>query len=236
VKTPTLDQNTITMIKLFKRDSIENLRIPHNSEEIRKRIKIVVIDDDEASFPHQLLSSSGYTIEWWDKIDDRRLDRLERNQFDIIILDLNDIASPEISSSDGVGILERLKEVNPAQIIVAFSGQAYDIEKTNFFVTADDTLSKPVDFVKAKNLIDRIIDQKITISYFWSTISSYLTKEKISRKNIEKIESEIVKAIKKNQSVDYSLIKERILKGTDAAIKVVEIIHRLTKVLGYTPE
>jgi CheY-like chemotaxis protein len=224
------------MIKLFKKDSIEDLRIPHNTEEIKKRIKIVVIDDDEASFPYQLLSASGYTIEWWDKIDDRKLDRLERNQFDIIILDLNDITSPEISSTDGVGILERIKAVNPAQIIVAFSGQAYDIEKTNFFVTADDTLSKPVDFVKAKNLIDRIIDQKITISYFWSSISSYLTKEKINKRSIEKIENEIVKAIKKKRSIDYGLIGEKILKGTDAAIKVVEIIHRLTKVLGYLPE
>ena len=170
------------MLSLFKKESISDLRIPHDIEEIKKRIKIVVIDDDEASFPYQLLRSSGYTIEWWAKVDDRGLERLERNQFDIIILDLNDIASADISSTDGIGILERLKEVNPTQIIVAFSGQAYDIEKTHFFVTADDTLSKPVDFVKAKTLIDRIIDQKITISYFWSSISVYLNKEKVKQK------------------------------------------------------
>jgi CheY-like chemotaxis protein len=224
------------MLSFFKKDSINDLRIPHNIEEIKKRIKIVVIDDDEASFPYQLLRSSGYTIEWWEKVDDRGLERLERNQFDIIILDLNDIASPDISSTDGIGILERLKEVNPTQIIVAFSGQAYDIEKTQFFVTADDTLSKPVDFVKAKNLIDRIIDQKITISYFWTSISSYLTKENINKRKIDKIEQEIVKAIKDDRSINYKLITEKILNGTDAAIKVIDIIQKLLSVLGYLPK
>jgi CheY-like chemotaxis protein len=224
------------MLPLFSRDSIDDLKIPRDSEEIRKRIKIVVIDDDEASFPYQLLRLSGYTIEWWSNVDDRGLERLEKSQFDIIILDLNDIASPEISSSDGIGILERIKEVNPTQIIVAFSGQEYDIEKTQFFLMADDTLKKPVDIVKAKNLIDRIIDQKINIGYFWSAINSYLTKEKVNRKKIAKIEREIIKAIKNNRSINYKLISEKILNGTDAAIKVINIIHKLSNILGYMPD
>jgi DNA-binding response OmpR family regulator len=224
------------MFNFLKKESISDLRVPHNFEEIKKRIKIVVIDDDEASFPYQLLRSSGYTIEWWDKVDDRGLERLERNQFDIIILDLNDIATPSISSTDGIGILERLKEVNPTQIIVAFSGQEYDIEKTHFFVTADDTLSKPVDFVKAKNLIDRIIEQKITISYFWISINSYLVKEGIDRRKISKVEQEIVKALKGNRTINYKLITDRILNGVDAAVKVISIIQKLTTILGYSPE
>lgn len=223
------------MFNILKKESITELRIPHNIEEIKKRIKIVVIDDDEASFPYKLLSSSGYTIEWWPNVDERGLERLEKGQYDIIILDLNDIATPSISSTDGIGILERLKEVNPAQIIVAFSGQSYDIEKTQFFTTADDTLSKPVDFVKAKSLIDRIIDQKITINYFWSSINSYLVKEKISKRKIHKIENEIIKAIKSNRGINYNLIADKILNGVDAASKVIGILHRLVTLLGFLP-
>lgn len=221
------------MKNFFSRDTITDLKIPRNLEEIRKRIKVVVIDDDEASFPFYLLQQSGYTIEWWGKVDDRGLERLERGQFDIIILDLNDIAQPDISSTDGIGILERIKEVNPSQIIVAFSGQEYDIEKTHFFQMADDTLKKPVDIVKAKNLIDRIIDQKINITYFWSAINSYLIKERIDQKKILKIENEIVKSIKNKRAINYKLISEKILNGTDAAVKVVNIIHKLTNILGY---
>jgi DNA-binding response OmpR family regulator len=220
------------MFNIFKRETIDDLRIPHNIEEIKKRIKIVVIDDEQASFPYQLLSTSGYTIEWWDKVDDRGLDRLEKNQFDIIILDLNDIAAPTISSTDGIGILKRLKDVNPSQIIVAFSGQTYDIEKTQFFHTADDTLSKPVDFVKAKNLIDRIIDQKITLGYFWLSMNNYLLKEGVSKKRINKLEQEIVSAIKGNRKINYKLIADKVLDGSDTAFKVVDLIQKFITILG----
>lgn len=221
------------MIKIFKKETIKEYRIPHNSDEIRKRIKIVVIDDDEASFPTNLLSSSGYTIEWWDKVDDRNLERLEKNHFDIIILDINDIADPSISSTDGIGILERVKRVNPAQIVVAFSGQEFNIEKTHFFKMADDTLSKPVDFIKAKNLIDRIIDQKITLIYFWNSLHGFLIKEGIKQKQIERLEGELISAIKNQRAVDYNLIADKILKGADISVKVVSLIKKFLTILGF---
>lgn len=218
---------------IFTKDKITNYRIPHNPDEIRKRIKIVVIDDDEESFPTQLLSSNGYTIEWWDKVDDRNLQRLEKNDFDIIILDINDIADPSISSNDGIGILERIKQVNPSQIVVAFSGQEFDIEKTHFFQMADDTLSKPIDFIKAKNLIDRIIDQKITIAYFWESLSGFLTKEGVKNKQIAQVEKEIILSIKNQKKVDYKKIGDKILNGVEISSKVVTLIQRFLVVVGF---
>jgi len=221
-------------MKIFNKESIKDFRIPHNPDEIRKRIKIVVIDDDEASFPTQLLSANGYTIEWWDKVDDRNLERLEKNHYDIIILDINDIATPSISSNDGIGILERIKQVNPAQIVVAFSGQEFDIEKTHFFKKADDTLSKPVDFIKAKNLIDRIIDQKITLIYFWDALCRYLIKEGVKTKQIRKVEKELIGAIKNQRNVDYKLIGDKILKGIEISSRVVLLIQKFLVIVGYT--
>ena len=222
------------MLKLFQKESIKDYRIPHNQDEIKKRIKVVVIDDDEASFPTQLLSSSGYTIEWWEKVDERRLERLERNSFDIIILDMNDITDPSISTSDGIGILEKIKQVNPAQIVVAFSGQEFDIEKTHFFKMADDTLSKPVDFIKAKNLIDRIIDQKITLIYFWDSLYHFLQKEGVSDRKISKVEKELIAAIKNQRKVDYKLIEDKILKGVEIGSTVVSLINKFLTIVGFS--
>ena len=216
-----------------KNNSLTGYRIPHNIEEIRKRIKIVVVDDEESSFPTQLLSTNGYTIEWWDAIDDRRLQRLERNEFDIIILDINGIADSSISNDDGIGVLERIKHVNPAQIIVAFSGQEYDIEKSHFFQKADDRLRKPVDFIKAKNLIDRIIEQKITIGYFWESLNNYLQREGISDRKIKKLEKELANAIKNERKVDYHKIKSQILKGVEISTKVVLLIKNFLELVGY---
>lgn len=65
-------EKTIEMLKLFQKESIPDYRIPHNQDEIKKRIKVVVIDDDEARSSTQLLSSSGYTTAWWEKVNQRK--------------------------------------------------------------------------------------------------------------------------------------------------------------------
>lgn len=220
------------MLRFKKRKSISDLDVPRSIEAIRKRIKIVVIDDDEFSFPYQLLSQSGYTIEWWNNIDERKLDRLEKNNFDIIILDINDITSDEISKKDGYGILERLKEVNPSQIIIAFSGREYDIEKSDFFIKADDRLSKPVDFIKAKNTIDRIINQKVTLSHFWDSLYHYLKKNGVEEKKIRKVEKELIDAFSNQRKVNYEFIKTRALNGLEISGKVIGIITRLVELIG----
>ncbi len=216
----------------FKKSSISDLRVLYNPEDIKKRIKIVVIDDDEVSFPYKMLQDSGYTIEWWEKIDDKRLDRLERNQFDIIILDINNITDQSISSKDGIGILERLKYVNPYQIIVAFSGREYDIETTSFFKMADDHLKKPVDFVRAKDLIDRIIEQKINLPYLWSSVEQFLNKEGVDKKKINKIENEIINSIKNKRNINFTKISDKILQGGELGIKITSLLIKIMAIIG----
>jgi CheY-like chemotaxis protein len=217
---------------LFNKSKISDLKIFYDFEEIKKRIKIVIIDDDEFSFPFKMLQESGYTIEWWDKIDEKRLDRLERNHFDIIILDINDITDETISTKDGIGILERLKHVNPYQIIVAFSGREYDIETTSFFKMADDSLKKPVDFIKSKDLIDRIIEQKINLAYLWGSLEQYLIKEGVENKKIKKIEAELISSIKHNRKFDSIKISDKILKGSEIGLKAASIILKIITLIG----
>ncbi|HKE90808.1 MAG TPA: hypothetical protein VKB45_10745, partial [Gemmatimonadales bacterium] len=94
--------------------------------ELRKRAKIVVVDDDRDSFPTEGLQADGYTIEWWDRIDNARLNRLESGDFDIIILDIQGVAETSLSDTgDGLGVIRRIKTMNPQQVVVAFSGKTY---------------------------------------------------------------------------------------------------------------
>ena len=44
--------------------------------ELRKRVKIVVIDDDENAFPLAALRDAGYTIEHWERV--KSVERLEQ--------------------------------------------------------------------------------------------------------------------------------------------------------------
>src|SRR5215211_3686491 len=106
---------------------------------LRKRVKIIVVDDDKNAFPVKALQGDGYSIEYWPKV--QSIDRLERGDFDIIVLDIGGVAQ-HLSQDDGLGVLKQLKRRNPLQIIVALSGQTFDIGKAAFFKLADDVLTK----------------------------------------------------------------------------------------------
>jgi DNA-binding NtrC family response regulator len=140
-------------------------------DDVRRRTRILVIDDDENSFPIQILRQEGYTIDYWDKVNN--LHQLEEGDYDIIILDIQGVAK-ELDREDGLGILKHIKEVNPSQIVVAFSGHSYDLSKAEFWKIADDSLAKPVDATKCKRLIDNLIENKRTPIHYWKAVSARL--------------------------------------------------------------
>ena len=144
----------------FRSKPLATLAKPLDIAQLRKRAKILVIDDDPNAFPVQVLKDEGYTIDHWTEVTS--LERLERGDFDVIVLDIAGVAT-KFTKMDGLGILEHLKQANPTQIVDAFSGQSFDLGKNKFFRLADDALAKPVDALKCKQVLDHLLETKFTV-------------------------------------------------------------------------
>lgn len=140
-------------LKYKKMHNLPTLSFP----ELKKRTRIVVIDDDPNSFPIEILQKEGYAIEQW--LDIQELSKLDDGFYDIIFLDIQGVGLA-YSDQEGLGILEHIKQSNPGQIVVAFSGQSFDLSKTKFWNIADDALCKPVQAAKCKQVIDDLIKIK----------------------------------------------------------------------------
>jgi len=214
---------------------LKSLRIvdvtkPVPLEEIRKRAKIIVIDDDPHSFPCELLRKEGYTIESWQKVES--LSRLEKGDFDIIILDIGGVAG-EYSPQDGLGVLEHLKKYNPSQIIVAFSGQTFDLGKTRFWKMADDSLSKPVDVIKCKEVIDHLLQEKFTLAHYWEGLISILRSEGISDADMEKLERRVAKAIKKGDKKEVMSTINSVTEKAEIAGRLLLIAEKIATLFGW---
>jgi len=213
---------------LFRKKRIANL-LPLPLEELRKRTRILVIDDDESSFPFELLKKEGYSIDYWPKVEN--LSKLEEGFFDIIILDIQGVAQ-NYSREDGLGILEHIKQRNPSQVVVAFSGQSFDLSKNRFWKMADDSLSKPVDVTKCKRLIDDIIVNKITLSHYWSLVTDILTKEGVSAKQIASIEDKVTRALERKDREAVSEIMKSALDKADVGVRIAAIVIKISALFG----
>ncbi|WP_421765131.1 hypothetical protein [Ekhidna sp.] len=103
----------------FMGSKISKLQFNLNHQDIRKKLKIIVIDDDDI-FPVSGFKEFGYSIDRWEKLDEIKHKRLIDGEFDIIILDIYGVAK-DIAKNDGLDILQDIKTKNPSQVVVAYS-------------------------------------------------------------------------------------------------------------------
>ncbi len=140
-------------------------------EEIKKRSRILVIDDAEF-FYTQLFAKDGYTVEKWDDVKD--LPKLESNYFDIILLDIQGVGR-QYTSEQGLGILKHLKRNNPAQLIIAYSNSDYSLKYQEFFEMADAKLAKEQDYINFKTTVDELLKQRFSVDFYLDKITTIVT-------------------------------------------------------------
>jgi len=213
------------MLKFFRKRKLLELNIKLPLNEKRKRAKILVIDDEE-TFPVELLTNEGYNIRHWKKIESLR--SLEDGEFDIIFLDIFDVAK-DISNDDGLGILEHLKKYNPSQIIIAYSGRSFDLSKTKFWKLADDTLAKPSDLVTCKEVIDKMLEDRFNLQYYWNNLTFVLKENSVDGKTISKIEDSLVKVLSKGEKISIHEILPVALRTTELIAKIAPLANTIIK-------
>jgi DNA-binding NtrC family response regulator len=171
---------------------ITNCEVTLPATELVKRTRIVVIDDERTTFPFDVLQEQGYSIDYWPDVKD--LDRLERGFYDIIILDIGGIGRELDETNEGIAVLKHLKKLNPAQVVVAFSGQSYESAKIPFFQLADQYVPKPTSAITWKEIIDDLLKTKVTVGHYWETMRQALRDAGASEKAIKGVEASLVKA------------------------------------------
>ncbi len=138
------------------------------SAEIKKRARILVIDDSE--FAYQVLfNKDGYNVDKWDDVYE--LPKLESGYYDLILLDIQGVGKDQ-SQEQGLGILKHLRQMNPTQIIVAYSHADWSLRYQDFFRMADATLAKTADYVEFKRTVDKLLASRFSLGFYLDKIAA----------------------------------------------------------------
>ena len=132
-------------------------------DEIRKRSRILVIDDEDFLYI-DLFKSHGYNIEQRDDVDS--LNGLIEDPYDVILLDIQGVGRKVSPNDQGLGILRYIKERAPAQMVVAYSASDYSLKYQEFFKRADAVVDKASDFVVFKDVVDKLLVDKFSIGFY----------------------------------------------------------------------
>lgn len=204
---------------------LKNFKITNEFEELKKRTRIVVIDDED-SFPITLFQNEGYSIDKWPKVTD--YSKLENGFYDIIVLDIKGVAQ-HISEDDGLGVLVNLKKKNPAQIIISYSQHSYDLNKVQFFQLADENITKPSDFLKIKNILDNLITTQFKPERYVTALNAVLHKNNVSEKEIKKLNHEIAKSIKNKKNPDWIKVLDFVQGKTELVKQLIGLGETILK-------
>jgi len=208
-----------------RRQDFEIKRSKVDFEELKKRLRIVVIDDED-SFPIQLFQEAGYSIDKWNAVDN--YSKLESGFYDIIVLDITGIAD-HISEDDGLGVLEDLKRYNPTQIIIAFSQHSFDLSKARFWQMADDYIAKPSDFLKIKRVINNLIETKFTSERYLNSIEELIYSSNLSTKEKNNAKKYLYDTYNLRRNVDREKLIEISKSNMDLVSKILTLSNAVSK-------
>jgi DNA-binding response OmpR family regulator len=203
---------------------------PDDLAKIRKRARILVIDDKADAFPVDAMKQRGYNVDYWPDITAECLHRLEKGDYDIIILDIRGVGT-QISREEGFGVLKRLKDVNPALTVVAFSGASFDIGESEFFKLADDVLQKPADLFTCEDKINALLANSFGFLQLWEAVDVLLKSAGAGKWRRGRLKSALKKALDKQRGIEG--VGERIrnlipsTKDLEIALSLLNLIARL---------
>ena len=204
---------------MFGLFSQQNDWSPLPFEEIKKRARLLVIDDN--GFPYKaIFERDGYVIDEWTDVDD--LLKLEQNYFDVILLDVQGVGR-RLSSEQGLGILQHIRKTAPAQIVIAFSNAEFSLKYQDFFRMADATLSKGADYVDFKRKVDELLRSRFSLGFYIEKVTAVVG-TKVD--DPDKLEKETRKAILRNQPnklKEYLLSKLSDTKTIESIVGVVKL-------------
>lgn len=192
--------------------------------EIRKRARILVIDDSEF-FYLQLFEDDGYVIEKWDDVND--LHKIESGYFDIILLDIQGVGR-KYSKEEGLGVLKHLHQVCPAQIIIAYSNADFSLKYQDFFRLADATLDKADDYVNFKRTVDHLLQLRFSLDFYLNKITSITNPYGC---DIHKIRTLSKNAILKNKTSRLEKALAVYVDNNDIIATVLKITQKAAEVL-----
>lgn len=191
-----MEELSVGVLDWFSRKESKESKEKFDFDKAKRTCRVLIIDDDPNAVPKEELGRDGYNIDQILEVDPDYMRLCEEGTYDVILLDYNGVAPPDIAPNDGFGVFDRIRARNPNQYIIALSGQTYDISQTAYLKEANNWLKKPVNLAETKEKIDTAIIHRFDQARVFDEIRTVLLAANIEQKSIENL----IVALQKDQS------------------------------------
>lgn len=208
-----------TTVQLIEQKNISNLR---------KRLKILVVDDEDDAI-YEVLKERQYEVYYKNDMTYA----IETEPFDLILMDVRGIAKRLKSSMEGFALACEVKSKYPLKKVCCYSASVHkEITELLADNRIDAYFMKDLDVDKICNKIDNLIQDYVDIDKQWEVLRSILIDNQINENDIQQIKTAYSEMFKKN---DFSKLNEIIagtMKNATVLLNITASILNLIKVLA----
>jgi hypothetical protein len=155
-----------------KKPRLAELTTPPMREDLIRRGRIALLDDETPELL-QDLQAPGFSIDHLKSTSDPRFVNIENGLYHLLLLDYAGIGR-NYGSDEGIDVLRHLRRVNPALIVLAFSGRTFDASKSDFFRLCHAVLKKDAGIRETLETIEHHLGIALTAAHQWKSLCAVL--------------------------------------------------------------
>src|SRR3954468_12415174 len=152
-------------MRLTRRKTLEGIKATLPREELLRRSRILVIDDESPEILEDLRSAR-FSVDYCPDVELTNLDVIERRLYDLIILDFGNVGA-SFGKDQGLSLLRHIKRVNPAIVVLAYTSKSLGTEHAEFYRLADGVLAKDAGISQSLEKVEEALRKAHSIDNLW---------------------------------------------------------------------
>lgn len=183
----------------FIKYKIEDLKLSESVKDekildLRKRIDILVIDDEDFT-PYNFLINNNFRLTYKKDIDNVR----DVSEYPIILCDIRGVGKQLSNSYEGAFLIKEIKKNYPSKRVIAYTASQYDPTYNQYLEYADELVQKGLALEDWLKLLDEQIEKTIDPIFQWNNLRKKLLSKHVATIDVAKLESLFVDSYKKGK-------------------------------------
>ena len=126
---------------MFSKKNIGDLTLKLPREELVRRSRILVVDDEKPDLIEDLVNS-GFAVDYLDDITTENVSKVESAIYDLILLDFGNVGKT-FGDNEGLDLLRHIKRVAPSIVVLTYTSKALGTEHAEFYLKWTPIIGPP---------------------------------------------------------------------------------------------
>lgn len=205
------------MLGFFEKKQISSLVTKLPREELLRRSRILIIDDEQPDIITDL-KGARFSVDYVPDVDATNMDVIERQLYDLVLLDFGRVGT-HFGADEGLSLLRHIKRVNPAIVVLTYTSKALKTEHADFYRLADATLAKDAGIQESLQKIEEGLRKAHSLPNVWASLLAVCDIKPGSKEDAD-LQDLLVRGLNKKAKMDQ--LKEKVIAmlGSDEAKKI----------------